>query len=74
MRETVGWFPPQPGTFLARCVFPGPRDDYPCFTNLLRGDPAMKQYLSFVLTAGAALLTACGDQPTQPRSYGVGRG
>jgi 6-phosphogluconolactonase len=72
MRETAKWFPPQPGTFLTRCVFPRARDDYPCFMNLLRGEPPMKQYLSFVLTAGAALLTACGDQPTQPRSYGVG--
>jgi 6-phosphogluconolactonase len=28
----------------------------------------MKQYLSFVLATGAALLTACNDQTTQPRS------
>jgi hypothetical protein len=32
----------------------------------------MKQYLSFVLASGAALLTACGDQTTQPQSQADG--
>src|SRR6478672_3716069 len=32
------------------------------------GDSSMKQYLSAVLASSAVLLTACGDQPTQPQS------
>jgi 6-phosphogluconolactonase (cycloisomerase 2 family) len=32
----------------------------------------MKQFLSFVLASSAALLTACNDQTTQPRSFAGG--